>query len=385
MKESFLEINANHLLHNLNWYQTKSENGFVCPMIKANAYGVGEDIVFNILKKLNPSAFGVVRLSEALSVRKKDPKVKILMFNPCDQIDYLEVINNNITPVISSIAAIEDLEAVLKLKNKNKFKVHIEIDTGMNRLGIKPKDIPTLFNVLQETKCIAIEGVFSHFLSAEDWPEKSGRCYKQLKEFEEVIKLFNQFKSNKTHCFVEEDLIIHLSSSKALNDSGFSYDYNSSLTKYGFRPGLGLFGLSQKNSNLKSVLNLKSPIIDLKWIEKGESVSYDGIWTADKKSLVGTLPLGYGDGYPRSLAGKSYVILNGKKVSVIGKICMDFMMIDCTELQDTVKIGDLALVFGYDSVTGGISIEDLSDFAGMISYEFIVRLSSRLKRIVTEN
>lgn len=385
MKESFLEINANHLLHNFNWYQTKSENGFVCPMIKANAYGVGEDIVFNILKKLNPSAFGVVRLSEALSIRKKDPKVKILMFNPCDQIDYLEVINNNITPVISSIAAIEDLEAVLKSKNKNKFKVHIEIDTGMNRLGIKPKDIPALFNVLLNTKRILIEGVFSHFLSAEDWPERSGRCYNQLNEFDEIIKLFNQFKSNHNHCFVEEDFIIHLSSSKALNDAGLAYEYNSSLTRYGFRPGLGLFGVSQKNSNLMPVLNLKSPVIDLKWIEKGESVSYDGIWTADKKSLVGTLPLGYGDGYPRSLAGKSYVILNGKKVSVIGKICMDFMMIDCTELQDTVKIGDLALVFGYDSVIGGISIEDLSDLAGMISYEFIVRLSSRLKRIITEN
>ncbi len=380
MKESFLEINQANLIHNFNWYKKHSKSGFLCPMIKANAYGVGEDIIFHILNPLNPSAFGVVRLSEALSVRKKNSKVKILMFNPCDKSDYLKVVDQSITPVISSLSAIKDLDNVLESKNIKSYPVHIEIDTGMNRLGIKPDQISDLFKTLLETKNISVEGVFSHFLSAEDWPERSGKCFTQLNVFEEIVELFNHFKIKNKDCFVGGELIYHLSSSKALNDDGLAQENNSKLTKYGFRPGLGLFGISQRNSNLKPVLNLKSPVIDLKWIEKGETVSYDGIWSARQRSLIATLPLGYGDGYPRALAEKSHVLIYGKKVPVIGKICMDFMMIDVTGVQDQVKIGDLAVVFGYESDTNYISIEDLSELAGMITYELIVRLSSRLLR-----
>lgn len=384
MKESFLEIHAQNLIHNFNWYKSVSPNSFVCPMIKANAYGVGEDLVFQILKSLNPSAFGVVRISEALSVRQKDPRAKILMFNPCDADDYKKAIEFNITPVISNIQGLKDLEKVLIEQKIKNFEIHIEIDTGMNRLGIKYSHLDLLFETLDHTTCVSVTGVFSHFLSAEDWPHKTGKSFEQLNLFKKVVNSFVEYKKNKPKLFTSEKLIFHLSSSKAINEDGLISDINKDLFQFGFRPGLGLYGISQNNKNLKPVLSLKSPILDLKWVDEGETVSYDGIWKASKKSLIGVLPLGYGDGYPRSLAEKSYVLLHQHQIPIVGKICMDFMMIDCTQIQNKVRVGDLALVFGYESEMGMISIEDLSERAGMITYELIVRLSSRLKRTVLE-
>ncbi len=384
MKESYIEINVKNLQHNFKWYQSQSLNKFQCPMIKANAYGVGLDLVFSALKSLKPSAYGVVRLSEALSIRKKDNDVKILMFNPCDQDDYNVLIDQNITPVISSFESALILEKALKNKRINQFEVHIEVDTGMNRLGFRIHELDQLFAFITNNSSIIISGVFSHFLKADDWPEKSGRCFAQLTMFEEVVKIFDTLNKNHSESISKKGLDFHLSSSKAFNDSGLSSEYNDRLKSFGLRPGLGLYGISQNNKNLKPVLSLKSPIVSLKWIPKGESVSYDGVWVADKKSLIGVLPIGYGDGYPRSLTGKTYVLIHGQKIPVVGLICMDFLMIDCTSVQDKVKIDDLAVVFGQESNRLSLSIEDLSDKAGMITYEFITGLSARLKRVAVE-
>jgi alanine racemase len=405
MKECFIEINVDNLQSNFNWYKSQTKNKFICPMIKANAYGVGLEVVFQALKSAGADHVGIVRLSEAKTVRALDSNINILMFNPCDEEDFEIVVDLQITPVISSMQSLKSLAKILRIKSITSFDVHIEIDTGMNRLGFKQNDLKELFDFLKLETRIKPVGVFSHFLKAEDWPDINGKSYAQLKLFNEITNLFKKLIREEPILVGSKNLIFHLSSSKALNDESRRSELNSELLDYGIRPGLGLYGISQSNKSIKRVVSLKAPIVDLKWINEGETVSYDGIWTAERKTLLGVLPIGYGDGYPRSLMGKSYVLVSGQKAPIIGKICMDFMMIDLTDLVVKSNVSDLSedileewkaefnqklnqeyvLIFGGEVHEQGQSIEELSDLAGIISYEFIVGLSSRIKRVVVRN
>lgn len=408
MKECVLEINANHLKQNFEWYKNQSLSGFVCPMIKANAYGTGDLEVFSILRSAGAATFGVVRLSEAKAIRAKDHKVQILLFNPCDIQAYHQVIELNLTPVISNLRALLDFEFVLHELNIKSYDVHLEFDTGMNRLGFKNSDIDEVFKHLEKCQRLKVAGIFSHFVQAEDWPSAEGRTLIQLQAFKSIDEKFDQFLKLNPELKSAQQYVKHLSSSKALNDLGLKSENQKSLSAYGLRPGLGLYGISQSNQNLKSVLKLKAPIVDVKWCEPGETVSYDGIWKAKRKSLIGTLPLGYGDGYPRALMGQSFVMIDGKTAPVIGKVCMDFIMVDLTDLVTLPDGSDLssfhpsdlkkthleslaaywmskeALVFGDQSFDKNLSIESLAEKAGLITYEFIVRLSPRLKRRIVE-
>lgn len=404
MKECFLEIDAAKLAHNFNWYKSKSD--FVCPMIKANAYGVGEKEVFQILKSQGAKTFGVVRLSEALSVRSMDERVNILMFNPIDEQDVHYVLQHRITPVISNLKCLTLLNQAVKKQGLNSFDIHIELDTGMNRLGFKSYNLPELFNILKSTTSIRLAGVFSHFLAAEDWPNKEGQSFKQFTMFNSFVEEFKKLLKDHPNLESKNKVIFHMSSSKALNDNPDLLELNKELLSFGVRPGLGLYGVSQNNQNLKKVLSLKAPIIDLKWVFKGETVSYDGIWQAEKTTLIGLLPLGYADGFPRSLTKKACVNIEGHLAPVLGKICMDFIMIDlsywahmclgidlssltASDLNSTLTATELkdlysktVTIFGDGAGLNNLSLESVCETAGLTTYEFLARLSPRIQRRV---
>lgn len=408
MKECVLEINANHLKQNFQWYKSQSHGGFICPMVKANAYGAGDLEVFSVLRSAGATTFGVVRLSEAKKIRAIDDSVQILLFNPCDIQDYHQVVQLKLTPVISNIQALLDFEFVLHELNIKSYDVHLEFDTGMNRLGFKNSDLDEVFKHLEMCQRVKVAGFFSHFVQAEDWPSIEGRTLIQLQAFKSIDEKFEHFLKLNPELKSAKQYVKHLSSSKAFNDQGMKSEHQKLLSAYGLRPGLGLYGISQNNQNLKPVLTLKAPIVDVKWCQPGETVSYDGVWKAHRKSLIGTLPLGYGDGYPRALMGQSFVIIDGKKAPVVGKVCMDFIMVDLTDLVTLPDGGDLssllasdlkkthleslaadwklkeALVFGDQSLDRDLSIESLAAKAGLITYEFIVRLSARLNRRIVE-
>ena len=408
MKESVLEINADNLKHNFQWYKSQTSSDFICPMIKANAYGAGAEEVFGILRSAGGDTFGVVRLIEAEKVRALDSTVEILMFNPCDQKDFTKVLDLNITPVISNLQSLNDLSQVLSEASYKSATIHIELDTGMNRLGFRKNQLEELFATLRAQNKIKVAGLFSHLVQADDWPAENGRSALQIKAYTEMCADFQKFLEENPKLKSDRKLQCHFSSSKALNDLSVVSKNHGSLVQYGFRPGLGLYGVSQNNRHLKTVLTLKSPIVDAKWISKGETVSYDGEWTANQDSLIGTLPLGYGDGFPRSLMGQTYVLIDGHKAPVIGKICMDFIMVDLTaiafmaqghdlsslaasDLKRSYNATDLtewlskvAIVFGDQTLDEELTVESLSKKSGLISYEFLVRLSSRLKRQVVE-
>lgn len=408
MKESVLEINANHLKHNFQWYKSQTTSGFICPMIKANAYGAGAEEIFKILRSDGADTVGVVRLVEAEKIRGLDQDVDILMFNPCDKESFRKALKLNVTPVISSLQCLADLSAVLVDSPGQCVSIHLEFDTGMNRLGFKTHQLEDLMRVLNLQTQIQVAGIFSHLVQADDWPAPTGRSSQQLKDFQVLCSRFKSFLESQPNLQTDHALKCHFSSSKALNDLAQLASNKTDLIQYGFRPGLGLYGISQNNQKLKTVLTLKSPIVDVKWIAEGETVSYDGAWTAHRDSLIATLPLGYGDGFPRSLMGKTHVGIEGLKAPVVGKICMDFIMVDLTDLALASKGDDLssftasdlkraykatelqawlskvAVVFGDRTLDEDLTVESLSEKSGFITYEFLVRLSSRLRRKVVE-
>lgn len=358
--EAKLLINFPNLKHNVEWIKSKTHSEFICPMVKANAYGAGAVQVTQALQKCGIKRFGVARLSEAQELREHQVTDQILLFNHFTESELDQVFELKVTPVVS---AFEQLELLVRYTAKQNIKayIHLEFDTGMNRLGFRESDIEKIKKTLSPN--IIIEGLFTHFLEASNWPEENQTSSIQYKKFEQIA---NQFPES----------IPHIASSKALKGE-------KNKIKYGVRPGLLLYGIEGKDVGLKPVLTLTAPIISLRHVNEGETVSYGGLWKASKKSKIATIPIGYADGYSRRLTGKSYVLYGDQKVGVVGAICMDYMMVDVTDLKTPIEVGDELVVFGQSGTESEVSIESLAGMCDVITYEFITGLSHRLKRQVT--
>lgn len=357
--ESTIYINHENLKYNIEWIRSKTQSSFICPMVKANSYGGGAIQIAGALRQLGVQYFGVARLSEAVELRQNGIDCNILLFNHFTSDELPEIFNQRITFVVSSLPQLELLGRYLR-DHKESAKVHLEFDTGMSRLGFQKEELTQLKAKLQEYPELKLEGVFTHFLDASNWPQKEGSSSIQYRIFDEIAQSF-------------PDALAHIASSKTLeNEPG--------KIKFGLRPGLWLLGIQAESVGLKPVLRLASPVISLRTIAQGQTVSYSGLWTAPRESVIATLPVGYGDGYSRRLTGQSHVILQGHRVPTVGAICMDYMMVDVTEIKDQIQLWDEATVIGQDPCGLDISVESLAEKCGVFVYEFVVRLSRRLKR-----
>lgn len=357
--ESTLYISSESLRHNIDWIRSKTESTFVCPMVKANSYGGGAIKIAQELQSLGITHMGVARLSEAEELRQNHVTANILLFNHFTRHELEKILDLNLTCVVSSTEQLSLLSDFLKEKRRT-LKVHLEFDTGMSRLGFQKAQIEVLKTQLAQAPEVQVEGVFTHFLDAGNWPHSDGSSAAQYKAFEQIASEFPQ-------------ALPHIASSKALeNEPG--------KIKFGLRPGLWVLGIQADKVGLLPVLRLVSPIISMSQIPEGQSVSYSAMWKAPRSSVIATLPVGYADGYSRRLTGQSHVIIRGHRVPTVGAICMDYMMVDVTDIQDQVRIGDEATVIGLDPSGQNISIESLAEKCGVFVYEFVVRLSRRLRR-----
>lgn len=357
--ESTVYICYENLKYNIEWIRSKTQSSFICPMVKANSYGGGAIPIALALQSMGVQYFGVARLSEAIELRTNGIDRDILLFNHFTEDELPEIFKQNVTYVVSSIEQLELLGNFLRSQNTS-AKVHLEFDTGMSRLGFPKDQVAEVKTKLQEFPELKLEGVFTHFLDASNWPSKQGSSAQQYMVFDEIAQSF-------------PDALAHIASSRALENE-------PAKMKFGVRPGLWLLGIQAEKVGLRPVLRLSSPVISLRRIPAGQSVSYSGLWTATRPSVIATLPVGYADGYSRRLTDQSHVILKGHRVPTVGAICMDYMMVDVTEIQEEVQIGDEATVIGQDPSGQDISIESLAEKCGVIVYEFVVRLSRRLRR-----
>jgi alanine racemase len=364
VRATWAEVNLTRLSQNLKAIQTHVTPSKVMIIVKANAYGHG---LVDVAKHLSNQAdyIGVAVLEEGIFLRELGVTAPILVLGGIwgDQVPkYLQY---RLTLTASSVERLEQINE-MSGRLKVKAKVHLKIDTGMERIGVHYYNAQTIQETALRCKNIDVEGIFSHFANA-DAPDLS-HARLQLERFNEVIHFYEHHSLPMP--------IRHMANSAAIlriPDSHFDM----------VRPGIMLYGVypfqdAVHSVQVKPALAWKSRVVYFKVVKPGHPVSYGSIWQSNHNVRIVTLPVGYGDGYFRSLSNKAQVIIRGKKYPQVGLVCMDQMMVNIE--SDSAFNGDEAVLIG-ESGSEVISAQDLADWAGTIPYEILTNINTRVPRI----
>jgi len=363
IRDTYVEINLDNIAFNMKRIkEVVGKDVAIAAVVKANAYGHGAVDIAPTIMENGGDYLAVATLSEALELRNNYSNYNIFIMGYTPD-EYLEhVVANNIIQTIFSFKQAEILSNLGKKYNKTQ-KIQIKYDTGFNRLGFRDcqesiYEIDKIF----ELDNLEIEGIFSHFALA-------GRVEDDI-QYEKLMNVVNQLES-KGRKFKYKHICDSI--------SGIDYpEYRLNM----IRPGAIIYGLkSYKDESvvLKQAMTFKTKIYHIKTLEKGEGVSYDYLWKADKKCVVGTLPFGYADGYPRNMRDKGFVTIHGKKAPLIGVICMDQCMVDLTDIPEA-KIGDEVIIYG-DGSNNTVDIHEMSKLAGTNKNELVCRITMRTPRV----
>lgn len=367
-KSSWVEINLDNLKHNLNEIKkNKNKDTRIMAVIKADAYGHGAVELGKFFVRENIDMFGVATLSEALELRQNGIEEDILILGYTDIDAMEEAILNNVILTIYDYYSGVVISSIGKKYNISP-RVHIKIDTGMNRLGFKinEESIEQIYNI-NKLENLKVDGYFTHLATSDE--EDKNFSEEQFKKFNYVIDILKEKGLNPKN--------LHVSNSGAVLDIK---KYNLDI----IRPGIMLYGyypsdfVNYNEIKLKYVMSLKSQISNIKWIDIGETVGYGRNFKANKKIKVGTMPIGYGDGFTRLLSGKIEVEIKGSKAKLIGNICMDQSMLDCTDIEE-LEVGDIVTIFGEGKNNN--SADDLAKIIGTINYEILCMISKRVTRV----
>lgn len=357
-----VEIQTEALRHNLEILKAANGSAFFCPMIKANAYGHGLGIVAGVVEKVGADMAGVALLEEGVEVRRLGFDIPILSFAPLNPGDTETLESQRITPVIGRF---EDFKVLSRFSGS----VHIKFNTGMQRLGFDQEQIPELMRTLKARPELQVVGLCTHMTHGEDILDDTGQSAHQFRLF---LEMSNGF-SGVRHAHKSSTLAVCAAAGNKIHAA------------IGARPGISLYGLPHDGPRvapgLKPVLRWVSELTHVHRVEKGESVSYSGRWTASRRSWIGVVPLGYGDGYPRALSNKGQMLFRGERVPVAGSVCMDYTLLDLTDAckDGDPKAGEGVVVIG-EQGAARIAVYELADLAGTISYEIVTAISARVAR-----
>ncbi len=344
----------------------------VMAVVKADAYGHGAVSCARRLESEGVDWFGVALPSEGIELREAGIRKRILCLGGFWDGQETALLNYNLTPVIFRLDQAEKFDRAAKKRNST-AEIHIKIDTGMNRIGVRHDEVEEFAKGLRAFDNLHVEGLMTHFSSADDLDENDF-TNGQIERFWESVAIFERTGFNPVY--------------KDLANSPASVAHPNS---YGNMVRLGgvLYGLGDDvlpkeidRPELKPVLSLHTEIAHLKRVPKGETLGYGRTHRVDRDSLIATIPIGYQDGYGRGLSNKAEVIINGSIAPVSGRVSMDWTILDVTDI-DAVSIGDEVVLIGE---MGGASITsaDIARLAETISYEITCGISKRVKRIITQ-
>lgn len=363
--ETVLEINLNALTHNLKVYQSllKPETKIMA-MVKAFSYGSGSFEIANTLQFNRVDYLAVAYADEGIELRKNGITLPIMVMNP-ELRSFEAMIQYNLEPEIYSLNLLDKFTEVLALLrngNDGKYKIHIELETGMNRLGFSKEEIPDLIERIRPNHQLQIASVFSHLAASED-KAYDDFTKEQIKNFESMSKLIcDEF---------DYKILRHI-----LNSNGITRHTKAQFDMV--RLGIGLYGIdsSEKvNTKLLPVSTLKTTISQIKHVKKGDTVGYGRVGKVSKDKTIATVGIGYADGLSRKLSDKNgRMLVNGKLVPIIGNVCMDMTMLDITGTE--ANEGDEVIVFGNNP-----SVEEVAEAAETIAYEILTGISGRVKRV----
>jgi alanine racemase len=351
-----------------------AENTKILAVIKTDGYGHGGVPIAKMLEQLDfMFGYAAATYEEAHVLREAGVKKPILILGYTFPYCYEELIREEIRPAVYRRDTVEELAAAAAKVGK-KAKVHIKVDTGMGRIGITPDEEGLEFvRFLMGHPELEVEGIFTHFAKSDE--EDKTSAYHQLALFQNFIDRIQ----------TELGLTIpvkHCSNSAAILEMPqANMDMvRAGITTYGLYPSEEV---SKDIVPLRAAMSLYSHIVYCKTIHAGQSVSYGGLFTAQKDTRVATIPVGYGDGYPRSLSGKGYVLIRGKKAPILGRVCMDQFMVDISEIPGVME-GDKVTLLGVDG-TERITAEELGELSGRFNYEFVCDLGKRIPRVYRQH
>ncbi len=343
-------------------------------VVKTDGYGHGCVPIAHVLEPLDfMFGFAVATAEEAHILRMAGVKKPVLVLGYTFPYCYELLAEEEIRPAVFREDSIEELSDAAKRTGKA-VKVHVKVDTGMGRIGISPDDEGIAFvRRLKEQRGIEIEGIFTHFARADERDKANAK--RQLSMFVDFVRKAEEavgFTIPVKHCSNSAGI---LELPEANMDA-----VRAGITLYGLYPSSEV---DRDRVPLRPALSLYSHIVYIKTLKKGQSVSYGGTYTAAEDMRVATIPVGYGDGYPRSLSNKGYILIHGKKAAILGRVCMDQFMVDVSEIPEA-KEGDRVTLLG-EADHERLSAERLGELSGRFNYELVCDLGKRIPRVYVKD
>lgn len=366
----YAAINLDHIHENVsNIANHISSHTKILAVLKADAYGHGAVMIAKELENM-PKVFGyaVATIEEAMEIRIHRIYKPILVLSYCFPSAYDSAVSNDIRLSVFDVESAVQLNEAARTQGKI-AKVHIKVDTGMNRIGLTPDEKGlAIVKEIADLPNIEIEGIFTHFARADEKDKSDTRM--QLQRFLDFTRIVKEAGINipMRHCSNSASIIELPEGNMDLVRAG--------IIMYGLWPSEEV---SQNIVNLKPVMELKSTVCYVKEVEEGIPISYGGTYRTKGKTKIATITIGYADGYPRCLSNKGYVLIHGKRANVVGRVCMDQMMVDVTHIPDVCR-GDTVTIIGEDG-NEMIGMEEFSAMSERINYEAVCDIGKRVPRI----
>ncbi|WP_314587730.1 alanine racemase [Paenibacillus terrigena] len=366
-RRAWAEINLDHIAYNLEQIRSilpaKTQ---IMAVVKGDAYGHGARRTAQLLTELGVTRFAVSNLDEAISLRQYGIRGEILILGATPHEGFEQLAAYQITQTVFSPEYAEQLNQY-GLDHQIRFPIHIKIDTGMYRIGFAYDDLDAV-KALFAYPGLHVQGVFTHFSVADQLnPEEEANTRMQADRFDTCLYQLREYPVGMTHI---------QNSAGIVNYPDFHYDL--------VRPGMLLFGVPSgemsQDLQLKPAMQLKATIAMVKHVPKGAGIGYGRDYVAQRDMKIATIPIGYADGYPRSVSGQgAQVLIHGQYAEQIGKVCMDQLMVDVTDIDD-VLLGDAVVLVGEDQ-GNTIMLSSLAELAGTITNELVCSISARVPRV----
>jgi alanine racemase len=361
---SWIEINLRQFKKNVSILRAHIGKVLFCLPVKANAYGHGLYAISKAAEEAGVDYLGVAHLQEGIKLRQANIRIPILVLGAIHEDQILDLIDFNLEFTISSRFK-ADLVAARCAEVGKKCSVHIEVDTGMQRTGVRTTTAPSLFQHLEQLNCFEVKGVYSHLATADTADDLF--TLKQIEAFNSMMQ---------EPAFVGKPLIRHLA-----NSGGPAFFPESHLDMV--RPSLITFGYLPKNcpeglAQIAPCFELKSKVSYFKVVEAGQGVSYGHSYVTPERTRVVTVPIGYGDGYRRSLSNRGAVLIRGRRYPIAGTICMDQFMVDVG--QNEVYVGDEVVLIGKQG-DQEIPLKEVASLCDTNPYEVLCFFNDRIPRV----
>lgn len=369
LRPTHVQVDLERLRSNLQAIQAHVGTAQVMPILKANAYGHGLVRVGQYMQELGVGSIGVAYLEEGILLREAGITTPILVLGGILGSQAPLFLQHNLTLTVSSTQKLEQVEAAAAAAGVT-ARVHLKIDTGMERIGVHYYNAESLLEATLKCKHVEVEGIFSHFANADAADLASART--QVARFEEVLRFYEK-----------RSLPMPL---RHMANSGAVLQLPESWMDM-VRPGILLYGVypsaqAQRTVAVQPALTWSSRIVYFKVVQPGHPVSYGSTWQSDHPVRVVTVPVGYGDGYFRAMSGQAQVLIKGQRYPVVGTICMDQFMVNIE--HDSAYNEDEIILVG-QSGNERITVEDLAAWAGTIPYEILTNINTRVPRVYLQD